>query len=79
MSIENPLWGAPRLHGELLKLGFEIAQSNPVRKLNCKRLQNALAQSKPSRFAAFEMSAYRSVARECRKGGKLRHLMIALV
>src|ERR1700756_3716166 len=28
MSIENPLWGAPRLHGELLKLGFEIAQSS---------------------------------------------------
>jgi transposase InsO family protein len=27
MSIENPLWGAPRIHGELLKLGFEVAQS----------------------------------------------------
>ena len=22
MSIENPLWGAPRIRGELLKLGF---------------------------------------------------------
>jgi transposase InsO family protein len=28
MSIENPLWGAPRIHGELLKLGFEVAQSS---------------------------------------------------
>src|SRR5207245_8174836 len=27
MSQENPLWGAPRIHGELLKLGFELAQS----------------------------------------------------
>ena len=27
MSEENPLWGAPRIHGELLKLGFEIAES----------------------------------------------------
>ena len=27
MSIENPLWGAPRIHGELLKLGFAVAQS----------------------------------------------------
>ena len=27
MSIENPLWGAPRTHGELLKLGFAVAQS----------------------------------------------------
>ena len=28
MSRENPLWGAPRIHGELLKLGFEVAQSS---------------------------------------------------
>jgi transposase InsO family protein len=28
MSMENPLWGAPRIHGEVLKLGFEIAQSS---------------------------------------------------
>jgi hypothetical protein len=28
MSNENPLWGAPRIHGELLKLGFDIAQSS---------------------------------------------------
>ena len=28
MSLDNPLWGAPRIHGELLKLGFELAQSS---------------------------------------------------
>jgi transposase InsO family protein len=28
MSIENPLWGAPRIHGEVLKLGFEVEQSS---------------------------------------------------
>ena len=27
MSQANPLWGAPRIHGELLKLGIEVAQS----------------------------------------------------
>jgi len=27
MCKENPFWGAPRIHGELLKLGFEIAAS----------------------------------------------------
>ena len=28
MSVENLLWGAPRIHGEMLKLGFEVAQSS---------------------------------------------------
>ena len=27
MSLEYRLWGAPRVHGELLKLGYEVAQS----------------------------------------------------
>jgi hypothetical protein len=27
MSMENRLWGAPRIHSELLKLGFSVAQS----------------------------------------------------
>jgi hypothetical protein len=26
ISMENPLWGASRIHGELLKLGFKVAQ-----------------------------------------------------
>jgi hypothetical protein len=28
MSTENQLWGAPRIHGELLKLGLSVAQSS---------------------------------------------------
>ena len=31
ISIENPLWGAPRIDGELLKLGFEVAQSSAAK------------------------------------------------
>jgi hypothetical protein len=31
MSIENTLWGAPRIQGELLKLGFAVAQSTVVK------------------------------------------------
>jgi transposase InsO family protein len=27
MSEQNPLWGAPRIHGEFLKLGIEISQA----------------------------------------------------
>src|SRR5260221_14275206 len=26
MVAENPIWGAPRIHGELLKLGFDISE-----------------------------------------------------
>jgi len=31
LSTENVLWGAPRIHGELLKLGFSVAQSSVAR------------------------------------------------
>ncbi len=27
MSVANPLWGAPRIHGELLKLAIEVGQA----------------------------------------------------
>src|ERR1700682_3437905 len=36
MSIANPLWGAPRIHGELLKLGSETGQTS-VAKYMAKR------------------------------------------
>jgi hypothetical protein len=26
ISVSNPLWGAPRIHGELLKLGIDVSQ-----------------------------------------------------
>ena len=26
MAAENPTWGAPRIHGELLKLGFNLSE-----------------------------------------------------
>ena len=28
VSIANPLWGAPRIHGELLKLGIDVGQTS---------------------------------------------------
>ena len=33
MAVENPSWGAPRIHGELLKIGFEIAERTVARDL----------------------------------------------
>jgi len=37
MSRANPLWGAPRIHGELLKLGIEISQASVAKYLVCPR------------------------------------------
>jgi hypothetical protein len=31
MAAENPTWGAPRIHGELLKLGFELSETTVSR------------------------------------------------
>ena len=42
MNRENPVWGAPRIHGELLKLGFDVSQatiSRYIRMLPRKRGQ----------------------------------------
>jgi putative transposase len=33
MSIDNPSWGAPRIHGELLKLGFDVCERTVSRYL----------------------------------------------
>ena len=37
MATANPTWGAPRVHGELLKLGFSVAQSTVSRYMPRKR------------------------------------------
>jgi hypothetical protein len=37
MSTENQLWGAPRIHGELLKLGFNVAQSTVAKYMVTRR------------------------------------------
>src|SRR5262249_53243757 len=44
MSVENLLWGAPRIHGELLKLGIEVAQST-VAKYTAKHRPGASGQT----------------------------------
>lgn len=38
MATENPLWGAPRIHGELLKLGFDVSQATVSRYMPRRRL-----------------------------------------
>ena len=33
MVAENPTWGAPRIHGELLKLGFDVSERSVSRSI----------------------------------------------
>jgi transposase InsO family protein len=37
MSVANPLWGAPRIHGELLKLGIAIGQTSVAKYMTRRR------------------------------------------
>ena len=65
MSRENPLWGAPRIHGELLKLGFELAESTamglPIAKAVILRPGLAWCRSKCRRGIAPSLAASPSV------------------
>jgi hypothetical protein len=38
MSIANPLWGAPRIHGELLKLGIDVGQTTVAKYMAKRRM-----------------------------------------
>src|SRR4051812_19370328 len=51
MKRENPTWGAPRIHGELLALGFEISEPTVSRYLQ--RLRRIPEESKGSQWLAF--------------------------
>jgi len=51
MKNENPIWGAPRIHGELLQLGFEISEPTVSRYL--KRLKGRQDDGKAQRWLAF--------------------------
>ena len=37
MSVANPLWGAPRIHGELLKLGIDVGQTSVAKYMTRRR------------------------------------------
>jgi hypothetical protein len=42
MAATHPFWGAPRVHGELLKLGYEISERT-VSRLMPKKRQETIA------------------------------------
>jgi transposase InsO family protein len=58
MKAENPTWGAPRIHGELLQLGFEISEPTVSRYLQ--GLKRHYHEDKAKRWLAF-LSNHREV------------------
>jgi len=57
MSRENPLWGAPRIHGELLMLGIEVAQSTVSKYMirGCKPSWKTFLRNHAEAIAAIDM------------------------
>jgi putative transposase len=51
MKVDNPRWGAPRIHGELLQLGFQISEPTVSRYLH--RLKPHHNEGKARRWIAF--------------------------
>ena len=48
MHAANPLWGAPRIHGELQKLGIEVAQTTVAKYLGRRRGRPRRRRGAPS-------------------------------
>ena len=49
MSLANPLWGAPRIQGELLKLGIDIGQTSVAKYMAPRRRPRSFSGT-PKRF-----------------------------
>jgi putative transposase len=70
MSLENPLWGAPRIHGELLKLGFDLCQSTVSKYMISRRGRPTQSwmtflRNHAGAIAAIDMLTVRTLAFEC--------------
>jgi hypothetical protein len=73
ISRDNPLWGAPRIHGELLKLGINVAQSTVAKYMSRRRGPRspgwqAFLRITPPTSAASICSSFRRSASKCSTG-----------
>jgi transposase InsO family protein len=67
LSQENPLWGAPRIHGELMMLGIEIAQSTVAKYMERPRRPpsqgwKALLRNHAAGTASIDLFAVRTIS-----------------
>src|SRR4030088_251257 len=65
MSRENLLWGAPRIHGELLKVGFELAQSSVATEDHPARGGGPFCETTRRTLPPWICSSSRPLASEC--------------
>jgi len=77
MSMENPLWGAPRIHGELLRLGFQVAQSS-VTKYMAKPRGVWVARQITEAFPWYEAPRYMIRDRDCIYGAVVTRRLRAM-
>jgi len=52
MSEANPLWGAPRIHGEILKLGIDVCQATARRAVPFRRARHGIRGGEGHREAS---------------------------
>ncbi|MGH9630324.1 MAG: hypothetical protein ACRD7E_18575 [Bryobacteraceae bacterium] len=76
MKVENPRWGAPRIHGELLQLGFEISEPTVSRYLQ--RLKRRRDEGKAKRWLAFLNNPDRRLDRAAATRGDAAALQVSL-
>ena len=62
MKTDNPGWGAPRIHGELLQLGFDISEPTVSRYLQ--RLKHRTDRNQAKRWLTF-LQNHREVIAAC--------------
>ena len=62
MSLANPLWGAPRIHGELLKLGIDVGQTSVAKYMARRRGPPSPGSEKPFRARHHEGLSFRCEA-----------------
>ena len=62
MANKNPSWGAPRIHGELLKLGFDVSERTVSRVLDFSALHIDSREHEPRRLGFWRRTAGRSCA-----------------
>jgi len=67
MSLANPLWGAPRIHGELLSLGIDVGQTSVAKYMARRRGGSSQGWAGGPFYAIMLMASRRWTCSSCRR------------